>query len=63
MTTYGAVARLAEEMANEGSRLKKRAAVAAALSSVYHIGAGSDDLRLFCLYLRDCRFQPRTHAS
>ena len=62
MTRFGAVAELAEAMAGTASRLKKRAAIAAAIVAVRTtceptsietpIEMGHpDDLVLFCLYL------------
>jgi DNA ligase-1 len=49
MTLFAQLATLAEELAAEGSRLKKRAAIAAALSTV--AAASLEDAGLFCLYL------------
>jgi DNA ligase 1 len=49
MTGFAEVARLAEELAGEASRLKKRAAVAAVVARVAAESTG--DAGLFCLYL------------
>ena len=54
MARFGAVAELAEEMAATGSRLKKRAAIAAAIANVHAEGAGEEGL--FCLYLAGLPF-------
>jgi len=54
MARFGAVAALAEEMAGTASRLKKRAAIAAALGAVQGEGAGG--VGLFCLYLAGLPF-------
>ena len=54
MARFYAIAELAEEMAATGSRLKKRAAIAAAISSVH--AEGGEDLGLFCLYLAGLPF-------
>ena len=54
MATFGDVAGLAEEMAGTASRLKKRAAIAAAISAVHEGSAG--DVGLFCLYLAGLPF-------
>jgi len=50
MTPFAQVAELAEALAQEPGRLKKRAAIAAALREV-QASAGSEDAGLFCLYL------------
>jgi DNA ligase-1 len=50
MTTFAEVAKLAEELAHEPGRLKKRAAIAAALRAA-HAAGGSEDAGRFCLYL------------
>jgi DNA ligase-1 len=49
MSLFGKVAKVAEQLAGEAGRLKKRAAIAAALSSV--AGESVGDAGLFCLYL------------
>jgi DNA ligase-1 len=54
MARFGQVAALAEEMAGTASRLKKRAAIAAAIGAVQAEGAG--DVGLFCLYLAGLPF-------
>jgi len=54
MARFGQVAALAEEMAGTASRLKKRAAIAEAISGVQAEGAG--DVGLFCLYLAGLPF-------
>ena len=56
MTRFGTLAELAEQMAGEGSRLKKRAAIAAALSAVEAADAGGSDAGLFALYLAGLPF-------
>jgi DNA ligase 1 len=45
------LAELAEQMANESSRLKKRAAIAQALAAVHAATLSPDDAALFALYL------------
>ncbi len=54
MAKFGQVAELAEEMAGEGSRLKKRARIAEEIAKV-HAG-GTRDTGLFCLYLAGLPF-------
>ncbi len=54
MAGFGAVAGLAEEMAGTGSRLKKRAAIAAAIAAVHAEGSGDEGL--FCQYLAGLPF-------
>ena len=54
MAGFGAVAGLAEEMAGTGSRLVKRARIAAVVGEVQAGGAG--DVGLFCLYLAGLPF-------
>ena len=54
MARFGQVAALAEEMAGTASRLKKRAAIAAAIGAVQAEGDG--DVGLFCLYLAGLPF-------
>ena len=50
------VAELAEKLANEGSRLKKRAAIAAAISAVHTAEPASHDAGLFALYIAGLPF-------
>ena len=54
MARFGQVAALAEEMAGTASRLKKRAAIAAAIGEVAAEDGG--DVGLFCLYLAGLPF-------
>ncbi|MGI4797014.1 MAG: hypothetical protein ACRYG8_23780 [Janthinobacterium lividum] len=54
MAGFGAVARLAEQMAGTGSRLAKRAAIAAAVTAVH--GEAGEETALFCLYLAGLPF-------
>ncbi len=54
MASFARLAALAEEMAGTASRLKKRAAIAAAIGAVQAEGAG--DVGLFCLYLAGLPF-------
>jgi DNA ligase-1 len=54
MAGFEMVARLAEEMAGTGSRLKKRAAIAAAVTAVHAGGTGEEGQ--FCLYLAGLPF-------
>jgi DNA ligase-1 len=54
MARFGELARLAEEMAGTASRLKKRAAIAAAIAAVQAEGNG--DVGLFCAYLAGLPF-------
>jgi DNA ligase-1 len=54
MATFAEVAKLADEMASTASRLKKRAAIAAAVAAVQAGGAG--DVGLFCSYLAGLPF-------
>jgi DNA ligase-1 len=56
MALFYAVAELAEELASESSRLKKRAAIAEAISVVHAAVPGSDDAGLFALYLSGTPF-------
>ncbi len=63
MARFAQVAALAEEMAGTASRLKKRAAIAAAIRQVHAESlpsptqeSGSDDVALFCLYLAGLPF-------
>jgi DNA ligase-1 len=54
VANFDQLVRLAEEMAGTASRLKKRAAIAAAIAEVHHEGAA--EVRLFCLYLAGLPF-------
>src|ERR1700712_4921681 len=54
MTRFEIVAELAERMAGAGSRLKKRAEIAAAIAGVHAEGAGEEGL--FCLYVAGLPF-------
>ena len=54
MALFRDVALLAEEMAATGSRLQKRAAIAAAISTVHE--QSGEDVGLFCLYLAGLPF-------
>ena len=54
MASFKAVAELAEEMATTGSRLKKRAAIAASIAAVHAEGTGEEGL--FCQYLAGLPF-------
>ena len=54
MAGFGAVAGLAEEMAGTGSRLRKKAAIAQAVTSVH--GEAGEEVALFCLYLAGLPF-------
>ena len=54
MARFGKVAELAEEMAGTASRLKKRAAIADAITAV--ASETTDDVGLFCLYLAGLPF-------
>ncbi len=54
MSEFHAVAALAEEMAATASKLKKRAAIAAAIAAVHAEGAGEEGL--FCSYLAGLPF-------
>ena len=56
MTLFGHVAELAEEMAGTASRLKKRAAIAAAIGLVHAEAPGSEDAGLFAMYLAGLPF-------
>ncbi len=55
MTRFHKVAALADEMAGTGSRLKKRADIAATIAQVHNEANGAD-LELFCLYLAGLPF-------
>ena len=54
MATFAAVSALAEEMATEGSRLKKRARIAEEVAKVH--AEAAEDTGLFCLYLAGLPF-------
>jgi DNA ligase-1 len=56
MALFSAVAGLAEELAGEAGRLKKRAAIAEAISAVHAASPESDDAGLFALYLAGTPF-------
>jgi DNA ligase 1 len=56
MALFAAVADLAEELAGEAGRLKKRAAIAEAISAVHAGAPESDDAGLFALYLAGTPF-------
>jgi DNA ligase-1 len=51
MTTFAELAALAEALAAEPGRLKKRAAITATLLAAHTASPGSNDAGLFCLYL------------
>ncbi|MDQ2832865.1 MAG: ATP-dependent DNA ligase [Acidobacteriota bacterium] len=56
MALFAAVAKLAEELAGESGRLKKRAAIAAAVRAVHDAAPGSEDAGRFALYLAGLPF-------
>jgi DNA ligase-1 len=56
MALFAVVADLAEELAAEAGRLKKRAAIAGAISAVHAGAPESDDAGLFALYLAGTPF-------
>src|SRR5437879_207777 len=56
MALFAAVAAVAEELAGEAGRLKKRAAIAGAISSVHAAAPESEDAGLFALYLAGTPF-------
>jgi DNA ligase-1 len=56
MALFAAVATLAEELAGEAGRLKKRAAIAEAIASVHAAAPESEDAGLFALYLAGTPF-------
>ncbi len=56
MALFSAVATLAEELAGEASRLKKRAAIAAAIAAVHQAAPDSDDAGWFALYVAGTPF-------
>ena len=56
MALFSAVAELAEELAGEAGRLKKRAAIAEAIAAVRVAGPESEDAGLFALYVAGTPF-------
>jgi DNA ligase-1 len=56
MALFAALAALAEELAGEAGRLKKRAAIAGAISAVHAAAPESEDAGLFALYLAGTPF-------
>ena len=50
------VAELAEELAGEAGRLKKRAAIAEAIAAVHAADPGGEDAGLFAMYLAGTPF-------
>lgn len=56
MALFAELATLAEYLAGEPSRLKKRAAIAAALTSAHTAAPASDDAGLFALYISGTPF-------
>jgi DNA ligase-1 len=56
MALFLKVAELADRLANEGSRLKKRAAIAAAVGAVHRDAPESDEAGLFALYIAGLPF-------
>jgi DNA ligase-1 len=56
MALFQDLARLAEELAGEASRLKKRAAIAAAISAAHAAAPESEDAGLFAMYLAGTPF-------
>jgi DNA ligase-1 len=56
MALFAGVAALAEELAEEAGRLKKRAAIAGAISAVHAAAPESEDAGLFALYLAGTPF-------
>jgi DNA ligase-1 len=56
MALFSAVARVAEELAGEAGKLKKRAAIVRAILSVHVAAPESDDAGLFALYLAGTPF-------
>src|SRR5580700_3479600 len=53
---FAEVARLAEELAGEPGKLKKRAAMAAAIAGIHAKGPESNDAGLFALYVAGLPF-------
>jgi DNA ligase 1 len=56
MALFAAVAELAEELAGEASRLKKRAAIAGAIAAVHEAAPESEDAGMFALYVAGTPF-------
>ena len=56
MALFAAVAQLAEELAGEAGKLKKRAAIASAIAAVHAAVPESEDAGLFALYLAGTPF-------
>jgi DNA ligase-1 len=56
MALFATVAELAEELAGEPGKLKKRAAIASAIAAVHAAAPESDDAGLFALYLAGTPF-------
>src|ERR1700722_6500788 len=56
MALFAAVAELAEELSKEGSRLKKRAAIAEAIRAVHEGDPEGEDAGLFALYVAGTPF-------
>jgi DNA ligase 1 len=56
MATFLAVGKLAEELAGESGRLKKRAAIASAISAVHEAAPQSEDAGWFVLYVAGTPF-------
>jgi DNA ligase 1 len=56
MALFAAVAALAEELAGEPGKLKKRAAIASAIAAVHAAAPESEDAGLFALYLAGTPF-------
>src|SRR5271163_2128073 len=56
MALFSAVATLAEELSQEAGRLKKRAAIAAAIAAVHHAAPESSDSGWFALYVAGMPF-------
>jgi DNA ligase 1 len=56
MALFSVVAKLAEELAGEASKLKKRAAIARAISAVHAAAPESEDAGLFALYVAGTPF-------
>jgi DNA ligase-1 len=56
MALFAAVAELTEELAGEPGRLKKRGAIAGAISAVHAAAPDSDDAGLFALYVAGTPF-------
>jgi len=56
MALFAALAELAEELAGESGRLKKRAAIAGAIAAVHEAAPDGEDAGLFALYLAGMPF-------